>query len=467
MGKTDGCPVAIELFSGAGGLSDGLLAAGINVAVAVELHPHPALTHAFNHPQTTVLCDDIGEVSAGRLKKHVKHRTGHTRVDLVAGGPPCQGFSPAGKQDKNDPRNRLFEEFLRVVEAFRPTMFLFENVPGFTQLYDSAPMRNLLDSFWNLGYRMQGIDNDSDYYPEEYPILNAAWYGVPQRRRRLLLVGWREGKLEKPFSWPKVDGNDQPSDDDYNARKATRHISVEEAIGDLSFLTAGLECQEYKLGPTTTYQKDRRGNCNVLFNHLATRHRKETVDMFRRLVCGKTIRSIPEEYRSGKQRMRRLVKDDSSFAILALPDDYVHYSRHRIPTVREMARLQSFDDDYVFFGKRTTSDLSRRVDVPQYTQVGNAVPPLLARAIGRSIVRALGGRCKDLRMLKERQKRHAWICGSSGYLGYTLHSDANGQLALYDMSGKHVPLPTSEDEFPVTSYSTCVDWKKHRVRRRA
>jgi len=143
--------------------------------------------------------------------------------------------------------------------------------------------------------------------------------------------------------------------------------------------------------PSSEYQRQRRLHTGTLFNHLATKHRKATVNMFRRLVPGKTIRSIPEEHRSGKQRMRRLTPNDASSAILALPDDYIHFQRHRILTVREMARLQSFDDDYVFLGKRTTSDLSRRVDVPQYTQVGNAVPPILARALGVAIIRALGG----------------------------------------------------------------------------
>ena len=186
--------------------------------------------------------------------------------------------------------------------------------------------------------------------------------------------------------------------------------------------------------------------------------------MFRRLVAGKTIRSIPEEHRSGKQRMRRLHREDTSFAVLALPDDYIHYQRHRIPTVREMARLQSFDDDYVFFGKRTTSDLSRRVDVPQYTQVGNAVPPLLAKALGKALVRALGGPQKDLRMAGLRRKRHGWIRGSSGYLGYTLAPVAEGKIALYDILGNSLPLPLCEEEVPVGSQAGLVEWMKRRRR---
>lgn len=470
MVNTNGCPVAIDLFSGAGGLSEGLLAAGINVAVAVENHPHPALTHAFNHPGTTVLCCDIRELSLNSLTSHLKNRTGQTNVDLVVGGPPCQGFSPAGKQDPNDPRNKLFEEFLRVVDHFRPSMFLFENVPGFAKLYKGQAMHSILDAFWELGYRMHGIDNDSDDYPEEPPILNAVWYGVPQRRRRFVLVGWLEDSLEKPFEWPAIThSSDIPTSSDFhksNSSKRLPNVTVGDAIGDLAFLSAGLECHTYR-DSSSDYQEQRRRNSNLLFNHLATKHRNETVNMFRRLVPGKTIRSIPESHRSGKQRMRRLTRNDSSSAILALPDDYVHYQRHRIPTVREMARLQSFDDDYVFLGKRTTSDLSRRVDVPQYTQVGNAVPPLLAKALGKAIVRSLGGPKRDLRELTIRRKRHAWIRGSSGFLGYTLDPQAEGQLRLYDMTGRHISLPLSEDELPVSQRTRSVNWTKRRLRRRS
>lgn len=462
MAHLGGFPVAIDLFAGAGGLSEGLLAAGVNVAVAIEHHPHPALTHAFNHPGTTVLCGDIRELSIDVLKHHLKRRTGQTNVDLVAGGPPCQGFSPAGKQDRNDPRNSLFEEFLRVVEHFKPRMFLFENVPGFTQLYEGNAIHTILDAFWSLGYRMHAIDNDAEYYPEDYPTLNAVWYGVPQRRRRFLLVGWRDRTLERPFAWPApTHGNGQAGGDHFLKQHSgirLPYLTVEDAIGDLAFLSGGFECHSYKLPPSSEYQRQRRLHTGTLFNHLATKHRKATVNMFRRLTPGKTIRSIPEKYRSGKQRMRRLTPNDASSAILALPDDYIHFRRHRILTVREMARLQSFDDDYVFLGKRTTSDLSRRIDVPQYTQVGNAVPPILARALGVAIIRALGGRQRDLRMVKLRQERHDWVCGSSGFLGYTLAPLAEGQIALYDASGKQMPLPISEDAIPASQQVAVVDW---------
>lgn len=457
-------PTAIDLFAGAGGLSEGLLAAGINVAVAVEGHPHPALTHAFNHPESTVVCGDIREISIGFLKKLVKKKTGRSTVDLIAGGPPCQGFSPAGKQDKHDPRNKLFEEFLRIVEGFKPRMFLFENVPGFAKLYGSESVDRLTKSFRDLGYQMHAIDTGTGESSGCMPVLNAAWYGVPQLRKRFLLIGWIEGKIAEPFSWPQQLNFANDLDGDRGHRP---YVTIEEAIGDLSFLTGGLECNGYRTSPTSAYQRERRKNTKHLFNHLATKHRKETVNMFRKLSPGKTIRSLPEEHRSGKQRMRRFTKRGVASAILALPDDYVHYQRHRIHTVREMARLQSFDDDYVFLGKRTTSDLNRRIDVPQYTQVGNAVPPLLAKAIGKSLLASLGHSCVDLRNLQERRRRHAWIRGSSGFHGYTLSKLAHGQIDLRNVNGDELELPISEeDPLVAKSCTSAVAWSRTRKSRR-
>lgn len=463
-------PVAIDLFSGAGGLSEGLLAAGINVAVAVENHPHPALTHAFNHPGTTVLCGDICKLPLDYLADCLIERTGHKKVDLIAGGPPCQGFSPAGKQDPDDPRNNLFLEFIRVIDHFRPKMFLFENVPAFSQIHDCKVIHNILDALWELGYKIYGIDNESEYYPETYPVLNSVWYGVPQRRRRLILIGWLDDAPIQPFSWPCVTHSFDEIQDELvpflSLDKRSPNITVEEAIGDLAYLSGGLECHAATKA-TSSYQKQRSLNSKLMFNHLATKHRKETVNMFRRLGSGKTIRSIPEQFRSGKQRMRRFSNDESSFAILGLPDDYVHYKRHRIPTVREMARLQSFDDDYVFFGKRTTSDKYRKVDVPQYTQVGNAVPPLLAKALGKSILRSLGCTQKDLRQINVRKQRHEWVLGSSGFNGYSLDPKAKDRISLYDMSGDRLTLPISEEESYVGHHSKSVDWTKRRYLQKA
>ena len=156
--------------------------------------------------------------------------------------------------------------------------------------------------------------------------------------------------------------------------------------------------------------------------------------------------------------MSRMDPVSGSKTVLALPDDFIHYSQHRIPTVREMARLQSFDDDFVFLGKRTTSDKKRRIDVPQYTQVGNAVPPLLAYAVAVALLRSLGLRPKELRDFKARRQRHGWLRGSSGYTGYTLDEEAEANLDLVDRYGYCLTLPISGEEEYVNNIRGIKDW---------
>jgi DNA (cytosine-5)-methyltransferase 1 len=471
MSNTTSAPIAIELFAGAGGLSEGLQAAGIQVVLAVEKHPDPALTYAFNHPGTTVLCGDIRRLSMESLESHVRTSIGDVAVDIVVGGPPCQGYSPAGKRNRKDPRNRLFKYFVHVIEHFQPRLFLFENVPGFAKLYDGMALRSLADALRGIGYVLAGFDQEVGTYPENYPVVDAADYGAPQHRRRFILVGWRPNTLPHSFTWPlPTHGDPSASQTIAGSSGPVRHlpyVTVGEALSDLDFLTAGLESHIYKTAASSGYQRDRRKNTNILFNHLATQHRKTTVEMYRHLTQGATIRSVPEDVRTGKQTMRRLCESTPSKAVLALPDDLVHYRRHRIPTVREMARLQTFDDDYVFLGKRTTSDLGRRVDVPQYTQVGNAVPPVLGRALGIALVHALGAKPTDMRQLQVRYERHAWIHGSSAYLGYTLAEDAVGNIALLSVSGKPCPLPVADGDRPVAEQNRFVHWSKRPIRRRS
>jgi DNA (cytosine-5)-methyltransferase 1 len=447
-------PVAIDLFAGAGGLSEGLLAAGIDVAVALEKHPHAALTYAFNHPRTRVLCGNIRSVSLATVKAAVYEVTGQRDVDLIVGGPPCQGYSPAGKRRKNDRRNGFYLEFLRFVAYFNPKLALFENVPGFANFDGGAALKAVLNRFRSLGYRVFGFDENSKRLPTELPILDSSFYGVPQRRHRLLLVAWRPDEAEEEFEWPAATHAAGERDG------LETFVTVKDAIGDLDFLTAGYECH-WHIGKTTNkYQVARRNGCTNLFNHLATKHRKSTVNMYRRLAQGDTIRTIPEDFRTGKQTMRRLESNRVSKAVLALPDDLVHYGRLRIPTVREMARLQSFDDDYVFLGKRTTSDLSRRVDVPQYTQVGNAVPPLLGKALGQALLRTMGRASRDIRDLQTRRKRHEWLRGSSGFSGYALAIEAARQILFLDLRGRYKALPHVAGAKPFADRKKPMQWKR-------
>ena len=447
MRKHTNQPTAVDLFAGAGGLAEGLLAAGIDVAVAVESHPHPALTHAFNHPGTTVLCGDIRKITARQIRDQLKKNTGRRQPDIVVGGPPCQGFSVAGKRNRTDPRNKLLEQYVRLISQLNPQVFVFENVPGLYKLYGGRTLYRLLDQLWHLGYRFYGMDNDDEYYPTQYPTFVASEFGVPQKRRRLVLIGSKCERIEELKF----------------ARRSGKAVSVESAIGDLSFLHGGLETHEYQIRATTAYQRSRRSNSGFLFNHLTTKHRKETVSAFKHFKPGDTVNCLPARFRTKKQRVLRLRPNDVAPAVLALPDDYIHPSLNRILTVREMARLQSFDDDYVFFGKRTTSDKNRRVDVPQYTQVGNAVPPLLARALGIAILNVLNCDSVDIRNLKERRIRHEWIVGSSSFHGYELLPDAAEQIDLIPVKTELPMIPISTDGCPISlGESGIEDWTKRR-----
>lgn len=442
--------VAVDIFAGAGGLAEGFLAAGIDVAVAVEHHPHAALTNAVNHSDCSVICGGVADLDCDLIYEEVKKRTGKRRVDIVAGGPPCQGFSSAGKQDDNDPRNKLIYEFVRVVDELSPTCFVFENVPAITEASGGKVIQKLLADFWNLGYEIYGIDNGSDYYPCSYPVVDASWFGVPQARKRLLLVGLRK-KVLNSFQWLGKSLSIPSS-------RRAKQVTIFDAIGDLDFLESGFECHSYQKRPLSSFQTKRRANSDVLLNHLASDHRKETIQMFRRYQPGQTVSSIPIEYRTGKQRVRRFSKFELSPAILALPDDFIHYMQNRIPTVRELARLQSFDDDFVFLGKRTTSDQSRRLDVPQYTQVGNAVPPLLARSLGRALLKSLGIDSTDKRDRITRRKRIGLLTGSSAYSGYGVRPELAKSLDLLDIEGKKLCIDTTEESSDLSEIKGPVHW---------
>ncbi|WP_404937287.1 DNA cytosine methyltransferase [Pseudomonas sp. JDS08PS003] len=436
--------LAIDLFSGAGGFSEGLEASGIRVALSQELHPQPALTLAFNHPDTSVVVGDIRSLDLDIMEEMISKRYPGQEIDVVVGGPPCQGFSTAGKKNENDPRNGLFKNFCNVVSYFKPKVVILENVTGFKKMYDGRIYEEAIDSFSALGYKV--VDS----------ILNAVDYGVPQRRKRFIMVGVRED-IKLKFEWPKPTHQNPEVEADIFGPRLKKHVSVEEAISDLGFVKPGYEAHAHKLGALSDYQVARRGNYQRLFNHLATKHREKAELTFSYIPEGGTIGNVPDEYKSAKKTMARLDRRHISNTVLALPDDLIHYAQHRIPTVREMARLQSFDDDYVFIGKRTSGFTDRKHDVPQYTQVGNAVPPLLARAIGFQVVELLGADHVDIRSKIVRRNRHKWLRGSSGFTGYAL--DSVSSISLYDTHGRSISLPIDDAQPKTLGLPDLVNWK--------
>lgn len=441
---------AIDLFAGAGGFSEGLGQAGIHVLLAQELHPQPALTHVFNHPGTVGVVGDVRKLDPVLIKRLLIKHHGTDAIDIIVGGPPCQGFSTAGKKNEHDPRNTLFDDYCNIVEAIRPKAIVLENVPGFKKMYGGKMYLAARERLEAMGYEV----DDS--------LVNAVDFGLPQRRLRFVLVGVRKGEGLR-FTWPQPTHlNPGGSAPDLFSTAQRRHVSIFEALSDLDFIEPGEEAHRHSRPPASGFQEARR-RTDLVFNHLASKHREKAVNMFRLIPEGCTINCVPDEAKSAKRTMARMDRDHISNTVLALPDDFIHYSRDRIPTVREMARLQSFDDDFVFIGKRTSGFVERKHDVPQYTQVGNAVPPLLARAIGVELTKMLGGSVEDVRDLDTRARRLKYIHGSSGYAGYTLSPEISGEIALYDIEGHLLDLPLDGSTRPVHSGASVSIWAEKRT----
>lgn len=352
---------AIDLFAGCGGLSLGLAEAGFGILYANEINKDAADTYRRNlveeaKHRTFVDVRNISAVSTSEINQAI----GNRKIHLVAGGPPCQGFSMAGRRDIDDPRNVLFKEMLRVVDEVGPPLFLMENVKGILSMGSGTVIRTIKEAFEALGYDVK------------VETLNASKFGVPQDRERVFIIG---SKIGNGVLHPKPDGE--------------KTVTVEEAIGDLSFLDSGESSSEYKLPAKSRYQKQMRKGCFELRNHESSRHSSKVIRKFAVLKQGQTTNDLPDEYKTKKIVLVRLSANKRARTVTTLPDDYVHYSKNRILTVREIARLQSFPDWFVFLGKRTTGGLRRRREIPQYSQVGNAVPPLLARRIGEHLIECL------------------------------------------------------------------------------
>jgi len=297
-------------------------------------------------------------------------------VDLIIGGPPCKGFSLAGERDPDDPRNELWREYADFVEVFDPDVIVIENVEGILSMSDGEYKRDILKRLRGLGYNT------------EFSVLNAANYGVPQSRNRVIFIGTKNGvrvNFPEPTHHSTMPGQQQLGT---HSGSVEPYVTVENAISDLCFLGPSESSNAYENSAQTPYQQWARENATELHNHVAPNHGEDVQKRFSLLEQGKGMESLPVEHQTNKQRMVKFDPNQPADTITTLPEDFVHYNRDRVPTVRELARLQSFPDDFVFTGPRTTGGLRRRESVPQYSQVGNAVPPLLAFAIGREVKKA-------------------------------------------------------------------------------
>lgn len=367
---------AIELFAGAGGLMLGLEAAGFRTVVANEIHQDPCKTLRRNFPEVPVLTGSIRDLSSSQLLEAAGYGPAGSRaeIDLIAGGPPCQGFSTAGLKDPADPRNTLIGDFVRVIEGVQPRYFLLENVTGLRTLHGGRLFDNVLDELDRLGYRFH------------HRVLHAADYGVPQMRKRLFIVGARDGD---PPGFPEPTHRDPAGTDD----ELPAYVTCGEALGDVPAIDQGEICFEYEAPPSSPYQRRMRAGSDKVLNHQASRHREETMAYYGLVPAGGTWLDIPVGQRKRKQGMQRWPLDGLARTVTSEPTDFLHPTLNRIPTIRELARIQSFPDKFEFMGQRTTGNKMRRLGYcSQSQQVGNAVPPLLAEAIGSSLARAAAGR---------------------------------------------------------------------------
>ena len=374
-------PTIIDLFAGSGGMSLGFKMAGFNVPVANEVDEWAGDTYEANHPGTRLIRGDIRSISDWpSLLGGIKDIAG------VVGGPCCQGFSLSGRRDPKDPRNSLFMDFARCVSEVQPRFFVMENVPGILSMRTVS------------GDRVAGIiisKFDSMGYEVDYSVLNAADFGVPQSRRRVFFVGFRKGALRKSWSVPA------------HGPGAQQLVTVDMAISDLPRIAAGegSDEQPYPVPPQNAYQEWARAESRAVFNHVAMRHTGRLVERFKVIAQGQSVADVPEEHSAakrgnptvksgkvyGQNNMR--VRGDRPVPTVAasFQSNFIHPVLNRNFTAREGARLQSFPDTYVFKGARTAMSWEKRLS--QYKQIGNAVPPLMAKAVGLAVLEMLGESC--------------------------------------------------------------------------
>ena len=437
-------PYAIDLFCGAGGCSEGLIQAGFHILFSSDISDMVEVTYKHRHEQLGLIQgkntwferSDIRDLTGNDIRKYITSLEMFKdkkmpEIDLMIGGPSCQGFSRAGRRDKSDPRNMLFGEYVRVVNEIRPKYIVLENVEGFVDMqfigYKGITGIEYPDGSvtpFILRHELKEIGYDT----LEPQILNAADYGVPQRRNRIIFMGYRRGL--NPPHYPKP------------TTKPEERVTLLEAIGDLitdpeqrdkvnpnlsqyqlesvngrtpningipisatDIANTELSRQTdivrerfelFKPGESGSYLKKRVMEVGIdisdkpalidLCSKQLKISKSEVIELFKK--PGATKEQV-EVLLTKKNIRQKWSPDQPSATVVTIADDYISPWEPRTFSVREMARCQSFDDSFEFLGKRTTGGLLRRKEVPQYTQVGNAVPPLLAKAVALEIKKVL------------------------------------------------------------------------------
>ena len=387
----------IDLFAGCGGLSLGLYQAGWHGVFAIEKNPCAFETLKYNLIDNKNHFDwpkwlpkeplDILEVNK-KYKKELKQLRG--TIDLVAGGPPCQGFSMAGKRVKDDVRNQLVFAYIDFIQMVRPKLILFENVKGFTYAFDKK------DNPDAVPYSVIVVDRLKKMgYDVSAQVIDFSEYGVPQRRKRFILVGVQKSVKKKAGDFVKK--LKENSDSFLSERGLSKDTAIIDAISDLLRANGTMPTPDRKnflsgvYGEVMSHYQEymRQGvEGQIPQSHSFARHGEDKLACYKKLLAeypvkGKRIDGKAREAWGIKQRgLFILDGKDVAPTITNMPDDYLHYQEPRIMTVRECARIQSFPDWYEFKSKYTTGGDQRKKEVPRYSQVGNAIPPLFAEQAG-------------------------------------------------------------------------------------
>ena len=388
----------IDIFAGCGGLSLGLLNAGWKGVFAIEKNADAFSTLKYNlidnidHFEWVDWLErknhDINDVLVSH-KKELKNLAG--KIPLVVGGPPCQGFSMAGQRQKNDIRNKLVHSYIEFIKNVKPSYLFFENVHGFTVGFKNKNNKKtkpmsvyIVEELKKIGYKIHS------------EVVDLSEYGVPQKRKRFILVGSLTSEPEIFFNILKEKRQS------FLANKNIEcNVTMNDAIGDLLSSNGRIPCPDSKGFMSGTYAEAntkyqaymRRGIPDKVQpdSHRFTKHKEKTAELFVTMqdVCehGKRLSTNNTELEGFKRRgITILVANKACNTITSNPDDHLHYSEPRILTVRECARIQSFPDWYHFKGKYTTGGELRKLEVPRYTQVGNAIPPLFAEQVGQALI---------------------------------------------------------------------------------
>jgi DNA (cytosine-5)-methyltransferase 1 len=370
--------IAVDLFSGVGGMTLGFEKAGFDVVASVDIDPVHCLTHHYNFPFWTAICTSIRDVSAQDIRNNSVLQ--NQEIDVVFGGPPCQGFSLIGKRDSEDKRNILIEDFLRLVVELQPKYFVMENVRGIALGRARKKLQTLVEEFANQGYQVK----------QPYQVLNAAHYGIPQNRERLFLLGCRQGfplpDYPPPLSHPQRENN------------LVKTPTVREALQDLPEVNDYPELLNQDSMPTTygepsDYGKLLRGevrspddfsyprafNPELLTSSKATQHTPESQERFTQTLPG-TMERVSRFYRLAPDKLAPTLRagTPSNRGAFTAPRP-IHYATPRCITVREAARLHSYPDWFRFHVTKWHG----------FRQIGNSVPPLLAQAVAQEIMKVL------------------------------------------------------------------------------